>query len=41
MVTGYLNKWVLSKRITKLIMLSTNATKEAIKLGGGGGGGGG
>ena len=34
MVTGYLNKWVSSKQITKLIMLWTNATKEAIRLGG-------
>ena len=33
---GYLNKWVLNKRITNLIMLWTNSTKEAIRLGGGG-----
>ena len=31
---GYLNKWVSSKQITKLIMPWTNGTKEAIRLGG-------
>ena len=34
MVIGYLNKWVSSKQITKLIILWTNTTKEAIRLGG-------